>query len=182
MRITTDNNHPAASVIHDDRGLLVGYACAFNPHRDSPAIGLLVYGINTPAFLSASLFFPAPRPAFIPVRVEENGATITAYLDDCFPGEENDDDFWEAYGDLMRTGRYVGGGGAASSYVLTLVDELAPSDVLDNLIREYQAWYRREDFPSSPGADAYELLAEDFLTPDQRAYLNGFVERWEEVV
>ncbi len=181
MQITAHNDG-LLTLIHDDRGLIMtGCAGVCTEHEDG-AVGYLLTDCHRPKHLSVRLFFPSPRPSFIPVRIEENGATCTSYLDDCFPGEENDNDFWEAYGDLMRTGEYVGGGGAASSYVLKLVDELEPSDVRDNLIREYQAWYRREDFPSSPGADAYELLAEDFLTPDQRAYLNGFVERWEEVV
>jgi len=43
-------------------------------------------------------------------------------LRECFPGPENTEEFWHAATELRRTGRYVGGGGAASAYELTLVE------------------------------------------------------------
>jgi hypothetical protein len=56
------------------------------------------------------------------VRVEENGASITCDLTECFPGPENHDDLQEALASLIATGEYVGGGGAASAYVITVAD------------------------------------------------------------
>ena len=42
-------------------------------------------------------------------------------LSDCFPGEENDAEYWTAFENLTRQGRYWGGGGAAPLFLLMLV-------------------------------------------------------------
>ncbi len=121
MRITTNNSHLAASVIHDERGLMTGFACAVDGGADD-VIGASIYAIHSPMTLCCRLFFAAPRPVLMVEcrdMFTKEADVVTAPLDECLP---DDDEFWEAYGELVRTGRYQGGGGAASAYVLTLVD------------------------------------------------------------
>ncbi len=56
-------------------------------------------------------------------EVAEDGTeTLTAenvILSDCYPGEENDAEYWTAFVNLTRQGRYWGG--AAPLFLLTLV-------------------------------------------------------------
>ncbi len=102
------------------------------------------------------------------VRVEENGASITCDLTECFPGPENHDDYQEALASLIAKGEYVGGGGAASAYVISVIEDM------ETLATEYRAWCEQQGLPHQ---DAMELLHED-ITADQRLYLSRFIDRW----
>lgn len=57
------------------------------------------------------------------------------------------------------------------------LETLTPDDSLGQLVNEYQDWV---DAQSLPWLSADELIFQE-LTPDQRAWVSGFIKRWDAV-
>ena len=49
--------------------------------------------------------------------------------------------------------------------------------MIDDLVKLYQKWIDLEDLPIDWSAD--ELIREDYITKEQRAWLNAFITLWD---